>query len=141
MVKAAARVLEPARRVRAFGVGGGPMAEGATTGAREAGDLLFLYRPKVEQESAALLGEGKAHLPKRLQAEFHKRRFEGESAAPLDHEGVEFLLTGVDADAVAAAPGALETQRETERSSDLLGLLGGRRERSAIEPLLEGVWA
>ena len=94
-----------------------------------------------EAPGAALLGDGRAHLPKRLQAGFQGRRFEGESAAPLDHEGVEFLLTGVDARAEATAPGALEAQEESERSSDLLRLLGGRRARTASEPLLEGVWA
>lgn len=90
-----------------------------------------------EAPGAALLGEGRVHLPKRVQAGFEGRRFEGESAAPLDHEGVEFLLIGTE----TVAPGALEAENESARSSDLLGLLGARRERTALEPLIEGVWA
>ena len=94
-----------------------------------------------EAPGAALLGEGRAHLPKRVQAGFGDRRYEGESTAPLNHEGVEFLLAGIGADTEAAAPGALEASDEDERSSDLLKLLGARRERTAKEPLIEGVWA
>ena len=93
-----------------------------------------------EAPGAALLGEGRAHLPRRVQAGFKGRRFEGESAAPLDHEGVEFLLVGVEEAAGSAAPDALDTERESARSSDLLGLLGARRDRTALEPLIEGIW-
>ena len=90
-----------------------------------------------EAPGAALLGEGRAQLPKRVQAGFEGGRYEGESAAPLDHEGVEFLLVGVE----AAATGAPDAADESARSSDLLGLLGARRERTALEPLTSGVWA
>lgn len=101
----------------------------------EAVYALLVKNP--EAPGAALLGEGRAHLPRRLQAGFRGRRYEGESAAPLDHEGVEFLLAGVG----RAAPDAPEAERETARSSDLLALLGRQRERTALEPLIEGVWA
>ena len=41
----------------------------------------------------------------------------------------------------AVAPDALKAEDEGERSSDLLKLLGARKERTATEPLIEGVWA
>lgn len=105
----------------------------------EAVYALSIKNPRAP--GAALLGEGRAHLPERLQAGFHGRRFEGESAAPLDHEGIEFLLAGVGTGAEALAPGALEAEHEDARSSDLLDLLGTRRERKVTGPLIEGVWA
>ncbi|WP_375458546.1 hypothetical protein [uncultured Enterovirga sp.] len=94
-----------------------------------------------EAPGAALLGDGKARWPKRLQAGFKGRRYEGESAAPLDHEGVEFLLTGVEARVGAALSSTIEAEDETSQSSDLLKLLGTRRERTATEPLIESLWA
>lgn len=105
----------------------------------EAVYALSIKNPEVP--GAALLGDGKAHLPKGLQAGFRGRRYEGESAAPLDHEGVEFLLTGVEARVGAALSGTLDAEDETLHSSDLLKLLGTRRERTATEPLIEGLWA
>ena len=112
----------------------GPVQEALGT-VPEAVYALQVKNP--EAPGAALLGEGHAHLPKRVQAGFEGRRYEGESAASLDHEGVEFLLIGVE----AAADGAPDAADESARSSDLLGLLGARRDRIALEPLISGVWA
>lgn len=104
-------------------------------------EAVYALSIKNPEAGGALLGEGKAHLPRRMQTGFQGRRFEGETAAPLDHQGVEFLLTGMKAGVEAVAPGALEAEDESERSSDLLRLLGARRERVVTEPLIEGVWA
>ena len=98
----------------------------------EAAYALSVKNP--EAPGAALLGEGRARLPRAEQRLFRGRRYEAESAAPLDHEGVEILLAGEGRDAGAGLP-------EGHAGSDLLRLLPPGRDRARTEPLLEGVWA
>lgn len=103
----------------------------------EAEAVYALSIKNPEAPGAALLGEGRARLPRAQQRLFRGRRYEVESAAPLDHEGVEILLAGEGHDAGEA--GAVLPRGRA--GSDLLRLLPPGRDRAGTEPLLEGVWA
>lgn len=100
----------------------------------EAEAVYALSIKNPEAPGAALLGEGRARLPRAQQRLFRGRRYEAENVAPLDHEGIEVLLTGEGRDAGTELP-------QGHAGSDLLRLLPPGRDRVGTEPLLEGVWA
>ena len=96
----------------------------------EASYALSIKNP--EALGAPMLDEDRAaHLPRRVQARFRDRRFEGDDPAPLDYAGTEILLIGASKQA-GEAP--------LEGHADALRLIGAKPGTPEAEPLLEGDW-
>jgi hypothetical protein len=120
----------------------------------ERGDIFFLYRPRVGEDQPAGLVDvqrffivlrpqhGACRLlvvgRKRLQKEFHGRRFEGEDVRLLDCPGAEFVLIGARLDPERAYGMELETEKEDYGHAEIIRDLRMERSRHPVQPLFEG---
>jgi hypothetical protein len=110
--------------------------------APEASFVISVKNPeKPSPRRAGLRDEQQAHFPKRLQEQFHDRRFAPVDPADfLDYAGAELVLIGAREEPELELDIALETEEEDAASADIFRDLRLRKSEHPIRPLFEGQW-
>lgn len=109
--------------------------------APEASFVLSVKNPRKGGSSAAgLKQDEQAHYPKRLQEEFHGRKFATEDPHLLDYPGAEVLLVGARSNPEQAYDVNIDTEHERLDTADIVKRLRMVKSRHPVEPLVRGDW-
>jgi hypothetical protein len=105
--------------------------------------IISIKNPeKPSPPSAGLPRNAKAELPPYLIERFRDRRFaECDPPEFLDHEQVELMIIGAKEDPVKELGIELRTEKETERTAEIINDLKISKREHPLEPLFKGEWA
>jgi hypothetical protein len=108
----------------------------------EASFVISVKNPdQPSPRRAGLREEQQAHFPKRLQAQFHGRRFAPVDPPDfLDHAGAELVLVGASEEPERELGVDLEADEEDAASADIFRDLRLRKSEHPVRPLFEGRW-